>query len=100
MKVTVKERVETEKELDLEYPYFLYFQSELGEDEVVKVYPKYKISVFFTIFGVEIKQEKHYGYAEHQILNNLTTEEHFDDSFEEALQHLVKLKAGLMIIKV
>lgn len=95
MKVTVKEQVETIKELDLEYPYFLYFQSELGEDEIIKVFDKYKISVFFTVFGVEIKQEKHYGYSEHQILNNLTTEEHFDDSFEEALQHLVKLKAGL-----
>lgn len=95
MKVTIKEYTETIKELDLEYPYFLYFQSELGEDEIVKVFEKYKISVFFTIFGVEIKQEKHYGYSEHQILNNITTKEHFNDSFEEALQHLIKLKAGL-----
>jgi hypothetical protein len=95
MKVKIKEYTEVEKELELEYPYFLYFQSELGEDEIVKVFEKYKISVFFTLFGVEIKQEKHYRYSEHQILNNLTTEEHFDDSFEEALQHLVKLRAGL-----
>lgn len=94
-KVTVKDYTETIKELDLEYPYFLYFQSELGEDELVKVFDKYKISIFFTFFGVEIKQEKHYGYKEYQILNNLTTEEHFDDSFEEALQTIVKLKAGL-----
>lgn len=71
------------------------YLKELEEDEIIKVYPNYKISIFFTIFGVKIKQEKHYGYSEHQILNNLTTEEHFDDSFEEALQHLVKLKAGL-----
>ncbi len=95
MKVIAKEHKIVEKEIDLEYPYFLYFQSELGEDEIVKVFEKYKISVFFTIFGVEIKQEKHYGYTEHQILNNLTSEEHFDDAFEEALQHLIKLKAGL-----
>lgn len=95
MKVSVKEYITTEKEIDLEYPYFLAFQSELGEDEVVKVFETYKISVFFTIFGVEIKQEKHYGYTEYQILNNLTTEECFNDSFEEAVQHLVKLKAGL-----
>lgn len=95
MKVRTKEYIETTKELDLEYPYFLYFQSELGEEEIIKVFDKYKISVFFTIFGVEIKQEKHYGYSEHQTLNNSTTEEHFDDCFEEALQTIVKLKAGL-----
>lgn len=90
-----KARAVRELQEDLEYPYFLYFQSELGEDEIIKVYPNYKISVFFNVGGVEIKKEKHYGYKEYQILNNLTTEEHFDDSFEEALQHLVKLKAGL-----
>lgn len=95
MKVRTKEYIETTKELDLEYPYFLAFQNDLGEDEIIKVFDKYKISVFFTFFGVEIKQEKHYGYTEHQILNNFTTEAHFDNSFEEALQHLVKLKAGL-----
>ena len=96
MKVKVKELTTVEKELDLEYPIYLYYQSELGEDEVIKVMPKYKISVFFTLFGVKIKQEKHYNnYTEHEILNNQTTEEHFEDSFEEALQDLVKLKAGL-----
>lgn len=94
-KVIAKEQTIVEKELDLEYPFYLYFQSELGEDELVKVYPKYKISVFFTIFGVKIEQEKHYGYSEHSIVNNLTSEEHFDDRFEEALQRLVVLKAGL-----
>ncbi len=93
MKVKAIEQIKVEKELDLEYPFFLYFQSELCEDEVVKVYPDYKISVFFTIFGVKIKQEKNYGYTEHQIVNNLTTEEHFNDMFEEALEHLINLKS-------
>lgn len=95
MKVIVKDHQIIEKELDIDYPFFLYFQSELGEDELVKVFPDYTISVFFTLFGAEIKQKKHYGYSENQVINNLTTQEIFDNAFEEALQHLVELKSGL-----
>jgi CRISPR/Cas system-associated protein Cas10 (large subunit of type III CRISPR-Cas system) len=93
MKVKVKESTITEKEIELEYPIYLYFQSELDEDEVVKAFPNYKISVLFTVFGVKIIQEKYYGYSESQVRENLTTEEHFNEAFEEALQHIVKLKA-------
>lgn len=95
MKVKVKEYTTVEKELDLEYPIYMYYQSELGEDEVVKVMSKYKISVYFTLFGVKIKQEKHYNnYTEHEILNNQTTEEHFENSFKEAVEQLTELKDG------
>lgn len=95
MKVVAKEYTTTEKELNIEYPFFLYTQNELADDEITKVFPEYKIVVSFNFFGVEIRQEYNSGYTEHQILNNLTTEEHFDDRFEEALQHLVQLKSGL-----
>ena len=95
MKVIAKDHKTVEKELDLEYPVFLYFQSEAGEDELIKVYQKYNITVKFTNFGIIISNEKNYGYSENQILNNLTTEEHFNDAFEEALQNIVKLKSGL-----
>ena len=96
MKVVIKEFLEQEKELDLEYPYYLYFQDEYAlYDTVVKVYPKYKIEVKYDFSGVIIERSGYPNYQECQILNNLTTEEHFDDAFEEALQQLVKDKAGL-----
>lgn len=95
MKVTAKEYKRTEKELDIEYPFFLYTQNELADDELIKVYPEYKIVVSFNYFGVEIRQEYNNGYTEAHILNNLTTEEHFDDRFEEAIKHLTELKSGL-----
>ena len=95
MKVKCKVREITEKELDLEYPYYLYFQDEMCNDELVKVFPKYEIVVKYEVGGLKIEKRWYPFYEEHQILNNLTTEEHFEDSFEEALQDLVKLKAGL-----
>jgi len=96
MKVLVKEQTTTYKELDLEYPFYLYFQSELGEDELIKVSSVYTISVFFTFFGAKIEQGKHYNnYTEYQILNNQTTEEHFNSVFKEALEQLTALKEGL-----
>ena len=94
MKVTAKEYTTIEKELDLEYPIYLYFQTELGEDEVIKVMPQYKISVFFNMLGAEIKKSYNSGYSEHLIINNLTTEKHFNESFDEVVEHLTDLKNG------
>lgn len=95
MKVIVTKREIIEEELDLEYPVYLSFQSEMDEYKMVKLYPEYEIVVDFDFFGVKIERNGYPNYQEHQILNNLTTEEHFDDAFEEALQQLVKDKAGL-----
>ncbi len=95
MKVIAKEYTRIEKELDIEYPFFLHTQDELADDTLIKVFPEYRIVVCFNYYGVEIRQEYNSGYTEHYILNNLTTEEHFNDRFEEALQQLVELKSGL-----
>lgn len=95
MKVKCKVRKITEKELDLEYPYYLAFQDEMCNDELVKVFPEYEIFVKYEVSGLKIEKRWCPFYEEYQILNNLTSEEHFDDVFEEALQTLVKLKSGL-----
>lgn len=95
MKVKCKVREVTEKELDLEYPIYLYFQDEMCNDELVKVFPKYEIVVKYEVGGLKIEKRWYPFYEEHQILNNLTTKEHFEDSFGEALQDLVKVKSGL-----
>lgn len=95
MKVKCKVREISEKELDLEYPIFLYKQDELCQDTLIKLYPTYEVVVSYDIFGIKIEKRQNPFYEEYQILNNLTTQEHFDDEFEQALQTLVQLKAGL-----
>ena len=94
MKVKCKVREITEKELDLEYPYYLYFQDELCNDELIKVFPKYEIVVKYEVGGLKIEKRRYPFYEEYQILNNLTTEEHFNDVFKEAVEQLTELKDG------
>ena len=94
MKVKCKVRQVTEKELDLEYPYYLHFQDEMCNDELVKIFPKYKIVVKYEIGGLKIEKRWYPFYEEHQILRNLTTEEHFNDVFNEAVEQLTELKDG------
>ena len=95
MKVKCKVRQVTEKELDLEYPYYLAFQDEMCNDELVKIFPKYEIVVKYEVGGLKIEKRWCPFYEEHQILNNLTTEEHFNDVFNEAVGQLIELKSGL-----
>ena len=94
MKVKCKVRQITEKELDLEYPYYLYFQSEMYEDELVKVFPNYEIVVKYETGSFKIEKRRYPFYEEHQIINNLTNEKHFNDVFEEALEQLEDYKKG------
>ena len=94
MKVKCKVRQVTEKELDLEYPYYLAFQDEMCNDELVKVFPKYEIVVKYEVGGLKIEKRWYPFYEEYQILNNLTTEEHFNDVFKEAVEQLTELKDG------
>lgn len=95
MKVKCKVRQVTEKELDLEYPYYLAFQDEMCNDELVKIFPKYEIVVKYEVGGLKIEKRWCPFYEEHQILNKLTTEEHFNDVFNEAVGQLIELKSGL-----
>ena len=94
MKVKCKVRQVTEKELDLEYPYYLTFQDEMCNDELVKVFSKYEVVVKYEVGGLKIEKRWCPFYEEHQILNNLTTEEHFNDVFKEAVEQLTELKDG------
>ena len=94
MKVKCKVRQVTEKELDLEYPYYLYFQDEMCNDELVKVFLNYEVVVKHEVGGLKIEKRWYPFYEEHQILNNQTTEEHFNDVFKEAVEQLTELKDG------
>jgi len=95
MKVRCKVKTITEKEIDLEYPYYLYFQDEMCQDELVKVFPDYEIAVKYETFGLILEKRRYPFYEEHQIINNLTSEEHFNVVFEEAMEQLIELKSKL-----
>jgi hypothetical protein len=94
MKVIATKREIIEEELDLEYPFYLKVKNEYIETySFAKVFPTYSIVVSNDFFqGIKKTNKK---YTEDDILNNLSTEEEFDDFFEATLQDLVILKAGL-----
>lgn len=94
MKVKCKVRQVTEKELDLEYPCYLYFQDEMCNDELIKVLHEYEVVVKYEVGGLKIEKRWFPFYEEYQIMNNLTTEEHFNDVFNEAVEQLTELKDG------
>ena len=94
MKVKCKVRQVTEKELDLEYPIHLYFQDEMCNDELVKVFPEYEVVVKYEVGGLKVEKRWYPFYEEYQIMNNITTEEHFNEVFKEAVGELIKLRDG------
>ena len=79
MKVKViSDRKIIEKELDLEYPYHLYFQDEdCLNDELHRVCEKHTIIVKNGIHYNTIERVVTRMQDEYIILNNLTTVEHF-----------------------
>ena len=93
-KTTIVRHLLKQKELDLEYPYYLYFQDEVCNDELIKVFPEYEIVVKYEVGGMKIEKTWHPFYEEHQILNNLTTEEHFNKVFSESLEQITYFKDG------
>lgn len=90
MKVKViTERNIIEKELDLEYPYHLYFQDEdCLNDELHRVCERYTIIVkngiqYNTIEIVPTKMQDEYI-----IQNNFTTEEHFFECYDNVNKNI------------
>lgn len=92
MKVKAREQKTVEKELDLEYPIYLIFPLEFSIYEYVKLFPTYEIVVTYEYSSLKIEKRESQNYTEYQLLNNQTSEEEFNNSFEEALQDLVKAK--------
>lgn len=84
MKVKViSDRKIIEKELDLEYPYHLYFQDEYClNDELHRVCEKYTIIVKNGIHYNTIERVVTRMQDEYIIQNNLTTEEHFFECYD------------------
>ena len=87
---TVKfERQETE--VDLELPVYLYKQSELCEDEYVKVEHNKRTTVYNTLTeGYGIRVDKCDGTIRDYELNSIGKKEWFDEAFSEMIEKLTK----------
>jgi len=84
MKVKViSDRKIIEKELDLEYPYNLYFQDEdCLNDELHRVCEQYTIIVKNGIHHNSIEIVPTRTQDEYIVKNNITTEEHFFEYYD------------------
>lgn len=90
MKVRViSDRKIIEKELNLEYPYHLYFQDEhCLNDELHRVCEKYTIIVKNGIHYNTIEKVNTRMLDEYIIQNNITTEEHFFECYDNVLMSI------------
>ncbi len=88
MKFKYIKRTTEEVEADLELPIYLYFQDELGYDEVVKVTDGKKITVKYELFGINILVETRFSFEALNFDRFLTTEEHFNQVYTEALEYI------------
>jgi hypothetical protein len=85
MKVKVTETKSETKEIDLEYPIYLYFQDELCHDELMMIKEDCQIIVKYDVLSLVIERSKYFMIRPEYIKNNLTTREHFLEVFDEAI---------------
>lgn len=76
-------------ETDLEYPQYFYFQSEDWYlDTLVMVKADEAIIVEYDIDSLSIKSDENYRVAPHYLEKNLTTKEHFMETYLEARKYM------------
>ena len=85
-KVKIIERKVTEKETQYDYPIYLYFQDESGNDECIMVEENYQVKVKIDFLNVEIERGDGFAIEEHYLKNNLTTREHFLELYKNAIE--------------
>lgn len=93
-KVKINYTTTEQKEVDLEYPIYLYYQDELCNDELIKVDEKQRTIIKYDVFELSIKETSLY-YLTEQDLKAITTKEHFDEVFNEALSQIKNAAKGL-----
>ena len=89
-KVVVSEMKRIDKELDIDYPIYLYFQDESCNDELLMITKDYQIKVKYEYFSLVIEKSKTQFIYEHYITRNLTTKKHFLEVYNEALKTITE----------
>jgi len=89
----ISERILIEKQLDINYPFYLYFQDEYCmNDELHKVDENFTIIVKCGIIENSIQKKQTYIQDEYFVLNNMTTKEHFIEIYNIVNDEFKKLK--------
>jgi hypothetical protein len=82
----IKRKIET-VETDLDFPVYLYFQDEFGQDELVKITEKCKLTIKWDLSSVNISVDYRF-YVEEFKENAITTKEHFEERYNDAMKQL------------
>lgn len=90
MKLKIIKRESKEVETNLDLPVFLYFQDELGYDELVYITENKKTTVKYSRNNVIISVETNFIIEDLDFETCQTTEEHFDESLSDAIKYLMK----------
>lgn len=84
MKVKVKEQQFTEKEIDLEYPFYLYYQdSDKGHEEFREVRERTTTTIKDGWHGSSIELSNTILYTEQEIYTNSINREEYEHVLEE-----------------
>jgi len=89
-KVKVSKFKREERELDMEYPVYLYKQDEFCNDEYIKVTEKTRTTVTSTLFGLDIKVDDSNGCIEEFEVNKVTKKELYDKHLTWAIEVVKK----------
>lgn len=84
-KVKIIERKVSEKETQYDYPVYLYFQGDDGDDEIVMVEENYQVRIKYDYLNISIEKSKGFMIEEVYLKHNLTTREHFMELYEDAM---------------
>jgi hypothetical protein len=88
MKLKVVKREFKEVETHLDLPVYLYFQDELGYDELVKITETNKITIKYDYTGFTILVDNDFQVEDYNWERCLTTEKHFNECYSEVLEYL------------
>lgn len=88
MKLKITQRKVTQEETEINLPIYLYTQDEDCSDKYVKWDGVNQTIIEMSWFGITVSRFEQELYIEDYQLNSLTTEEEFNERFEEAISFL------------
>ena len=89
MKVKVIERSSVEKEIDLEYPFYLYYQGDYAlTSEYIKVDEKRSLHVNYEATGISVSIKETKPYEIWEIENALIRKKDFDENLIYVLNQI------------
>ena len=88
MKLKVVKRDIKEVETEYDLPVYLYFQDEMCNDELVKITEDKKITIKYQLSTLTITVESNFWVEDVCFERCLTTPEHFNEVYTEAIEQL------------